>query len=40
MDQDENKSPLFGSWRNFYFAVVIFLILQIILYYLFTQFYS
>lgn len=39
MDEKE-PTPLFGSWRNFYFAVVIWLIAQILLYYLFTRLYA
>lgn len=32
----ENKSPLFGSWRNFYVVVIAWLVLLILLFYLFT----
>lgn len=39
MNQDE-RQPLFGSWRNFYLAVILWLFIQIIIYAIFTFSYA
>jgi hypothetical protein len=41
MNQDQkDKVPLFKSWTHWYVFVILFLILQIILFYLFTKYFS
>lgn len=38
MKQDDNdKTPLFSSWKGWYIFVIGFLVLLIILFYLFTK---
>jgi hypothetical protein len=39
MDQDD-KPPLFRSWKAWYLLVAGFLLLQVIFYSLFTKFFS
>lgn len=34
---DNDKAPLFGSWKGWYFFVIAFLVLLIILFYFFTK---
>jgi len=36
----EETAPILGSWKNWYWFLVLFLVLQILLYYFFTQNYS
>jgi hypothetical protein len=33
----ENKPPLFKSWKGWYLAVIIFLVLQIVLFTIITE---
>ncbi len=40
MNNDENKSPLFKTWRQWYVFVIVFLILMIVLLSLFTKAFS
>jgi hypothetical protein len=40
MNTDNDKAPLFGSWKQWYFVVIIFLILLIILFNFFTKYFS
>ena len=34
---DKEKSPVFGSWAGWYWLVLLFLLLEIILFYFFTK---
>ena len=40
MKEKKDEVPLFKSWTGWYIAVVLFLILQIILFNLITNYYS
>jgi hypothetical protein len=37
MHEDNDKAPLFSSWRYWYLLIIAFLILLIFLFYLLTQ---
>lgn len=37
---DDEKPPVFGSWRRIYWFVAIFFAVEVALFYLFTQYYS
>jgi len=39
-EQDNNKAPLFRSWSGWYTSVVLFLVVLIILFALFTKYFS
>lgn len=39
-EQEKDKTPLFKSWNQWYLAVILFLILLIILFYIFTKRFS
>jgi hypothetical protein len=38
--QDNDKAPFFKSWTGWYIAVIAFLVLQIVLFSLFTKLFS
>ncbi len=40
INEEEEKSPILGSWRNVYALVIGVLVLIIVLLYLFTQQYQ
>ena len=40
IDNQKDKSPFFKSWTHWYVFVILFLIVQIILFYLFTKNFS
>jgi len=40
MEENPDKVPLFKTWRQWYFFVIAFLVLLIILFYLFTNYFS
>jgi len=41
MKKDDNERlPLFKSWKAWYLAVILFLVLQIIFFYYFTKYFS
>ena len=37
---DDQKIPVFKKWRHWYILVISFLILEIILFYLFTNYFA
>ncbi len=37
---DNNKAPLFKTWNGWYVAVILFLVILIILFALFTKYFS
>lgn len=37
---DNDKAPLFKSWGSWYVFIIVFLVIQIILFYLFTKRFS
>jgi len=37
---EDEKVPLFGSWRNWYLFVVLFLVMLIIFFTLFTKYFG
>ena len=39
-EEEEEKSPILGSWRNVYALVIGVLVLIIVLLYIFTQHYQ
>lgn len=39
-EEPEEKPPLLGSWRNLYWLVAVFLFLQIVVFFLLTQYYQ
>lgn len=38
--EQEDKVPVFGKWNRWYWFVVVLLVLQIILFYLFTKHFA
>jgi len=40
MTEPEEKPPVLKSWKNLYLLVIGFLILQIVIYYYFTLYFS
>jgi hypothetical protein len=40
MDNDSEKVPLFRSWTQWYWFVILFLVVLIVFFYLFTKFFS
>lgn len=40
MSMDNDKAPLFKSWRQWYFIVIAFLVLLIIFFNFFTKYFS
>jgi len=39
-DQEDNKPPLFASWKQWYLFVLVFLFVLIVLFKLFTNYFS
>ncbi len=37
---NEEKPPLFKSWTSWYYLVIVFLILQIVLFAMFTKYFA
>ncbi len=40
MKKDDDKAPLFNSWTGWYVLLIAFLVLQIILFSLFTNYFQ
>jgi hypothetical protein len=40
MNTDDDKAPLFKSWKQWYFLVIAFLVLLIFLFNYFTKYFS
>ncbi|MDQ8187997.1 hypothetical protein [Pelagicoccus sp. SDUM812002] len=38
--QEPENAPVFGSWRRVYWFVALFFVVEVIAFYLFTQYYS
>jgi hypothetical protein len=36
----EERVPLFGTWRNAYISVVVFFVLDVVLFYAFEHYFS
>ena len=39
-EEEKDRVPLFKTWTQWYLAVILFLVLQIILFYYITNYYS
>jgi hypothetical protein len=40
LHKDPEKVPLFGKWRDWYWLVIGFLAMLVVLFYLFTKYFS
>ncbi|MBK1880267.1 hypothetical protein [Pelagicoccus mobilis] len=38
--KDDTQPPVFGSWRRVYWFVAIFFVVEVVAFYLITQYYS
>ena len=40
MQKDDDKAPFFKKWRGWYISVILFLVLLIVLFYFFTEYFG
>lgn len=39
-NEEDEKPPVFGSWRRIYWFVVVFFVIEVAAFYLITRYYS
>mgnify|MGYP000565805223 CR=1 FL=1 len=39
-NKEDEKPPVFGSWRRVYWFVAIFFVIEVVAFYLITRYYS
>jgi hypothetical protein len=39
-EEEDDKAPVFKSWRSWYLLVILFLVLLIVLFYFFTKYFE